>query len=214
MSNRKAFRLLLGFLAQSCVSTRFEGREPCKAKHSFIRATPENSAEVGDLVIMDALKDSEWHFSWIMNIEESNDNRGTVYTLRSIETGRENDFHWVALSYLDRAAVALFPEFRWTDRQIAFNERWRDVCSQKFDPRRIEASDVDFLEDGRVVLGIRSVRRENSFSQSITLKDWRKVTRREMRRRCCQFITPGNSATSRSTSSPPGRKPHHTGATS
>lgn len=213
MSNRKAFRLIMGFIAQSCVSTRFQDGEPCGEKYSFIRATPENPVRIGDLVIMDALKGSEWHFSWVMNTLESNDNRGTVHTLRSVETGRENDFHWVALSYLDRAAIALFPEFRWTDRQIAFGERWRDVCSQEFDPHRIEASDVDFFEDGRVVLGIRSVSRGNHFSQSITLKNWQKVTRREMRRRCGQFISPGKSATADLTSSPR-RQPHHTGVTS
>lgn len=118
----------------------------------------------GDLIALTMCNSSEWYLSWYIN------NDGDNHILKSIETGKIARWSNVGLQVFDRETLEKFPNWKWTDKQHEFNDKWFKAFkrSDKFDFKPMLAH----FEDKKVTLKIRQ-----SFSNEIevqkTFDNWK-----------------------------------------
>src|SRR5689334_1310609 len=119
----RAHRHILWYITQFCITHVYQhtdGPRVHGSLHGFY--TARNDALVGDLVIPTSSPISEWYLSWLKEIRQ--EQYGYQYLLESVETGKECWWSNIGLEYMDRKVLAEFPEWKWSDKQYEFADRW------------------------------------------------------------------------------------------
>lgn len=175
----RARRCILWYVTSFCLTTIFEERQRFPSSKGFVAAIGGAAEpQVGDLAALGSAPVSKWYLSWIIEIERFA--TGNRYLLESIEDGELSWWENVGISYLEREVVLDHPEWRWTDRQHAFNDRWRMVCFKERDAY-ITLPTMPVFGDGfSVTLGTRTRFSLNDHRPVKTFPDWRKVTKTMM----------------------------------
>jgi hypothetical protein len=177
MTNNRARRAILWYVTQFCLSKRFGEKQTYGSSTAF---NPSGyglgGAQIGDLVVPTSTPISEWFLSWLVGVDET---RG-IFVLESIETGKLCNWSNIGLDYLDRDEVKSHPEWRWSDKQFEFNDRWNRVCFKKHDAYITLPLEVSFGSDYSFALGTRTRFGFDDFRPSETFPDWRKFTMKNM----------------------------------
>lgn len=79
---------------------------------------------------------------------------GNEYLLESIEDGALCWWGNVSVNPYNQETVNKFPQWRWTDEQFAFSERWQRACKRR-DAYMVLPMLPVFHDDGSVTLGCR-----------------------------------------------------------
>ena len=101
--------------------------------------------------------------------------------LRSIETGNLCWWHNIGISFLDRDVVSDNPQWRWTDNQYKFKDKWVKTCEQM--GYTMQPCRAEFGAKNQVTLSLR--RRydflDNAPKPEKTFVNWKKVTNKDMK---------------------------------
>lgn len=131
---------------------------------------------IGSLVAPFCAPNTKYYLSWLRDIK-LDENGWHKFLLESIEDGElcwwENiSFHYLPLEYTDK-----FPEWKWTDKQYDFNDKWQRV-DFKFKFRALlpifDNNDNSVILKFRYGYGISDDIPERKFD------NWKKLTKREM----------------------------------
>lgn len=169
---------ILFHVLQFCVGTTFsDGKTHCFGK-SFHNVDFQSKAQVqpGDLVRLRSIRLHQWSLCWLHEIR----NDGQEFLCENIETGEMCWWSNVGVEYLDRETVEAHPEWRWTDRQHEFNQRWNRVCYKDHDAYITLPVRAKFGGGFEVTLGTRTRFGFDDYLPSKTFADWRKVTKAMM----------------------------------
>ena len=184
-TRHRSYRAIIWYVTQFCLAHRF-GDRIIGLTHGFNHDDNDTPAIVGDLVVPTSTPISEWSISWLNEITKQK--YGSIYRLESIETGQECDWSNIGIMFLDRDVVAQHPEWRWTDRQFRFNDRWRSVCFNEHDAYITLPLEASFGPGFEVTLGTRTRYGFDDYRPSETFPDWRKVTKKMMSDLYAKFI--------------------------
>lgn len=109
-----------------------------------------DKAPIGSLVKLGSAPFSKWYLSWVIDTR----NNGNEYLLESIEDGSLCWWGNVSVNPYNPETVKKFPQWRWTDAQFAFSDRWQRACKRRGAYMVLPMLPV-FHEDGSVTLGCR-----------------------------------------------------------
>lgn len=140
----------------------------------------DTEVQVGDLVSISSAPASEYYLSWVVEIESGDKTTLPRYVLKSIETGNLCGWANVGVNIYDREEVAQYPEWRWTDKQWAFKNRWNKVCYGWNDAYMVLPLPPVFHDDGSVDLGVRVRMSFNKYTSKKTFPNWKKCTMKMM----------------------------------
>jgi len=161
-----------------------------KAKISILSSlfsNPKNNSEnwrycftdkpvVGDLVALGSAPSSKWYISWLIEV---NPNKGwPKYLLKSIEDGAL--CWWENVGFHAYVSEKISPDWKWSDRQFKFYDRWRRVAYKKHGAYIVLPGPTIFGDDDSVTLKLRERfgghRDDNQFHFEKTFPRWQKTT--------------------------------------
>ena len=141
----------------------------------------DRSPKKGELVAIRSAPDSKWYLSWFEDIEPHESGFSTRYLLKSIEDHEPCWWSNIGIAVYRPRNSSCWPHWKWTDRQFAFNDRWKKVCFKWNDAYLVKPHNAEFGEGHRVTLKLyRRHDFENKWSFEKTFPDWRKVTMKTM----------------------------------
>lgn len=136
-------------------------------------------AQPGDLLLLSGTQKKGWSLCWLHRIATNQpENR---YLCESIETGEISWWSNVGIEYLDRNVVERHPQWKWTDKQFAFSDRWQAVCSEPADWHGLKPLVPKFGSGHEVTLVMQSAEGWREERTVREFPDYRKVTKTEMR---------------------------------
>lgn len=131
-------------------------------------------AKPGDLVALRSAPTSKYYLSWL--VSEKRRGGWDYYLLESVEDNSLMEWYNVALMPYNGETVKDHPQWRWTDRQHEFNDRWARVCRTRRAAHIYLPVIVSYGEGHEVTLGIRTRHALSNLSPRRVFPDWRKVT--------------------------------------
>lgn len=138
----------------------------------------DKQPRLGSLVSMTSAPESKWYLSWLEKVDLNNG--WTKYLLKSVE---DHSLCWwenVALNYYDLKRVSDNPQWKWSDKQFKFYDRWRKVCYEWNGAYMVLPKQPVFNGE-KVTLGLRTRFNFNSgFKFENEFDCWRKVTMKQM----------------------------------
>lgn len=180
VTSERSYRQVVDYLLRFAIGRIVEGehtdypRTMCPGIGFVGRMLGNVEAQVGDLIRLEAAGQSKWTLSWLLEIRRTK--HGDYEFL--CESLIDRDQCWwsnVGVSYLHRRTVAQHPEWRWTDAQHAFNDKWLKAC-RRFDTHLYRPFAADFNADGSVTLGTNSRYDFDKLRPTVTLQRWQKLT--------------------------------------
>ena len=130
-------------------------------------------ATAGDLVALSSAPASKWYLSWV--IENQPSSFGGKWLLESVDDGALCWWDNVGICYYSRERVAENPQWRWTDKQFAFQDKWNRVAKRN-DAYIVLPRMPKFMDDGSVRLDVRIRHSLNEFSNPVVFPSWKKLT--------------------------------------
>jgi hypothetical protein len=184
MDKKRARLAILNYIVASCKSMKYGDMPTCGGfdKNYF---TPYHGfsgdivPQTGDLVTPTVAPHSEWYLSWYVEYISKGDHFEDIHVLESIETGRLCNWSNIGLDILCREVVKNHPEWRWTDKQYEFKDRWFRACYKKRDAYMTLPVPPTFHDGGGVTLGTRK-RFGLGSSYYKKFPNWKKVLIRDM----------------------------------
>lgn len=170
---------ILYHILQFAVARTYSGDERSIAFGKHFHPTglgSDETVQVGDLVRLTSIRMHRWSICWLHEIRHD----GQEFLCESIESG---EFCWwsnVGIEYYDRETIEAHPEWRWTDRQHKFKDRWDRVCYKENDAYITLPVQPKFGEGHEVTLGTRTRFGLDDSRPEKTFTDWRKVTKAMM----------------------------------
>ena len=171
--------LLMGHLMQFSLQRRMSDGEAYAGRSQDAFSGHARDAIPGDLVAVHTARPDKWYLGWLVEKEVAAPPREPRYLIESVEDGELCWWDNVALVHYDRETVRSHPQWRWTDAQHDFAERWYEVCRQDKDAYMYLPIAPTF--DGNAVeLGVRV---RLGFSPTVireTFPNWRRTSRKAM----------------------------------
>lgn len=180
ITRHQSFRQIMHHITSFGLTMSFdEGKHNLPGRVKFTPESTRGSVRPGDLVSLSSAPVSEWYLSWVVEFDYNGGN--PRYLLDSIETGKLCWWHNVSVNYMDRKIVAENPQWRWSDRQWAFKNRWWKVCFKRCDAYLILPVFPTFGDDGlSVTIGTRPRYSMGDHYPTRRFLDYRKVTMKMM----------------------------------
>lgn len=170
--------LLLSHIAQFSLATCYGGHVYGGLSDMAFH-NGERDAIPGDLVAPKSAPSTKWYLSWLISKQWPEGHACEQYTLESIEDGELCDWSNIGLIYYDRSQVKSHPEWRWTDEQHEFNDRWKKVCYKDRDAYIYLPTQAVFDGDA-VTLGNRTRYGFDDSRPSKRFERWKSVTKKQM----------------------------------
>lgn len=148
---------------------------------SFQYEDENHRAEPGDLVVLTSGKPGTCNLGWLISRERPNPGWFEYFTIENVNDGEIATWPNVGLMYFNREQRRRHPEWRWTDRQYAFNKKWMRCCFKERDAYMYLPVQSSFEVDSfAVTLTMRTRFGLGDVYPSVTFPDWRKVTKAMM----------------------------------
>jgi len=152
MKKERARIAILSHLAQFSFARQLGGLPYCGLDDMRFH-NAESNPVVGSLCVPKSAPASKWYLSWLVEYKPGD---WPVYALESIEDGEVCNWSNIGLIAYNAAQVASHPEWRWTDEQFAFKDRWNRACYKKRDAYIYLPTFPVFDKEGDgVTLGVR-----------------------------------------------------------
>lgn len=169
---------ILFYIFQFCLAHRY-GDKIVGHLHGFNSTYgDEKEARPGDLILLTSIRHKRWSLAWLLEIDKRQ--YGNRYLCESIETGELCWWENVGVEYLDRDVVESSENWKWTDRQFQFEDRWNRVCYKQHDAYITLPLPPRFGDGHQVTLGTRTRYGLDDKRPEKTFDDWRKVTKKMM----------------------------------
>lgn len=192
MSNTKAYAAIVDYLLQFGVSRIYENAESEYPRTTggsvgFVSTgfSSVDSAKIGDLIRLESAPQSVWRLSWLREIKF--EHGGESYLCESVKDGTLCWWSNVGISYFHRPTLKNHPEWKWSDAQYAFNEKWMKAC-KRHDPYLYRPLWADFAEDGTPTIGTRSRFDFDGFRATGTVPNWKKITQKALGEMYLAFV--------------------------
>ena len=174
-SGMRAYRSMLWFILNFCTTNDNQSYKSA-GHHGFTSCFGETQPQIGDLVIPTATPITQWTLSWLLDISDTRKTYTPDYLLQSVETGEICNWSNVGIKYFDRTVLRKHPEWTWSDRQFAFNDRWKKTCYKKHKANFYIPAMPKFGPEHQVTLGVLTKLSYHGRQKTRTFEDWRKVT--------------------------------------
>lgn len=190
----KAYAAIIDYLIQFGVSRIHEGEETDNPRTTgaSVGFVPtgcfgRGDAKIGDLIRLESAPQSVWRLSWLREIRaERGGDLG--YLCESIQDGTLCWWSNVGVSYFHRPTLARMPEWRWSDEQYAFNEKWMKAC-KRHDPWMYRPLMADFAEDGTATVGTRMRHDIDGLRPTTVVPNWKKITQKALSEIYLQLVS-------------------------
>lgn len=175
---------ILHYVLSFCMA-RIHGREDAEKEYprtygsicGFVSEAEDTPAQVGDLILLSSVGVSKWQLGWLVETRERNKDY-PEYLIESIEDGELCWWSNVGISFLHRRSLS--SDWRWTDRQWAFRDRWWNVCYKEKGAYIVRPLQPQFGDGFEVTLGTRTSHGLDDITPKRWFPDWRKVTKAMM----------------------------------
>lgn len=140
----------------------------------------------GDLVALKSHNHTSWYLAWVLEPEKGVDQPGTndyTYqrTLESVETGEIVNWSNVSFQrFTDKEALEMNPDWRWTDEQFKFWDKWRKVCSKIDGYFVIPLKPIFDAHSNRVTLPTRIRYGLGTAPKAETVENWKRVSKKRL----------------------------------
>lgn len=171
--------LILSHIAQFSLSRRY-GDQAYGGLSDMAFVAGDRAVIPGDLVVPQSAPPSKWYLGWLISKQWPEGHACETYTIESIEDGELGDWSNIGIIHYDRSQVANHPEWRWTDAQHEFNDRWKRVCKDERDAYMYLPAQPTFYPDNGVSLGVRVRFGLSDLSPSRIFGDWREISQAMM----------------------------------
>lgn len=178
----RARQLILSHIAQFSLMRSY-GRQIYGGSSDFaFHGLCMDSSDVlpGDLVAIQSARPSKWYLGWLVSKQRPEGWSDDQFTIESIEDGELCNWSNIGLIYYDRSQISGHPEWRWSDKQHAFNDRWNRVCYGERDAYIYLPIQATFLDDDGVELSTRTRYGLDDTRPTRRFENWRKVTKAMM----------------------------------
>jgi hypothetical protein len=174
----RARTLLLSHIAQFSLQRYFGhhsfGGDPEMSFHS------DREPPVGSLIALNAAPPSKWYLSWLHEIKHQPHGYHS-YLLESIDDGELIWWNNVGMNVYDQSQIAAHPEWRWTDVQHEFNDKWKRACFKGRDAYMYLPMQAEFSAGGSgVVLRLRVRHAFDDVHYEKHFPSWKKLTKKAM----------------------------------
>lgn len=181
MKKERSRILILSAIAQFSLSRTFGDQRTHGGllEYSFIET---RAPSPGTLVALQAAPSSKWYLSWVVSCGWPENHACMEYALESIEDGEICNWSNVSVWAMPRTTTDGHPEWRWTDKQHEFNDRWTRLCHKDRNAHSYLPCRAKFYDDGKnVSVELRSrFNFDETFHPNRWFDDWRKVTDAEL----------------------------------
>lgn len=166
---------ILSWLFQFSVARGGSDKKPWLpfSEFFFENRTPE----IGALVALQSAPFTKWYLSWVVDVKPVLNSEGkkvdTEYHLESIEDGAI--CRWSNVSVIEHTDWKEHPQWKWTDKQHAFNALWERACYKKRDAYIVLPTGPTFHDGTKVTVGVRIRFSFDPWTSSKTFDDWRRV---------------------------------------
>lgn len=168
---------ILNFVMQFCLAKTFSSGEPWPPDKDF-SFRPSRTPAVGSLVALTAAPQSKWYLSWVHSVERPEGWCDDNYCLESIEDGEL--CNWTNVAFYEFPQENMHQDWRWTDAQHAFNDRWSAACYTVRDAYIILPIQPVFDANGGVTLGTRVRHSMRDARPTRHFPNWKKCTKAMM----------------------------------
>ncbi|MDR5839374.1 hypothetical protein [Caballeronia sp. LZ034LL] len=128
----------------------------------------------GDLLLISGHRNPLWRMAWLKRVKLGE--CGPEYIVQSTQgEGEVTCMHNVSVSFFHRPTLAQHPEWRWTNEQHWFMDRWLEAVMQHRDTRLIAPMMPVFFGDS-VCLKARGRFGISDFRPEKTINDFREMT--------------------------------------
>jgi hypothetical protein len=181
---RRSRQEVLHYVLSFCTAHIY-GREEAEKEYprthgglvGFVSDAPETRVRVGDLVLLSSVGVTKWQLGWLVDTRER-EQGWPEYLIESIEDGELGWWGNVGIAYLQRRCLQ--DDWRWTDRQWAFRDRWWKVCYKERGAYIVRPLAPQFGDGFEVILGTRTSHGFDDIMPQRAFPDWRKVTKAAM----------------------------------
>lgn len=137
----------------------------------------QDDPKPGDLVMMTAAPMSEWHLSIFRERGEGNEfTRENI--LESLKTGRLGRWHNVGFHVMNMEKLGLGDQWKWTDEQFDFQDKFRKVC--KRGDYHMALPFIDEFVGNMVYIKFRTRFSFNDKITSVPAFDYTKITQKSL----------------------------------
>lgn len=144
----------------------------------FAGTLTQGEARPGDLVRIESAGRSKWTLSWLRETRVR-PHGDYEYLCESLLDGELCWWSNVGISYLHRLTLENHPEWRWTDQQHAFDDKWGKACD-RHDPYLYRPVMPLFNDDGSATVGTRTRHSMDNHRPTRRIENWRKATIRAL----------------------------------
>lgn len=120
MRKDRARKQVLWHICQFSLGVEIDGQSYSGLRE--MRFRPTDAPKVGSLVALKSMREPDFYLGWVHDV------KNTVYTVESLETGELIDWTNVSVLEYDSRTTDKHPEWRWTDEQWSFKDRWDRLC--------------------------------------------------------------------------------------
>jgi hypothetical protein len=178
-ARQRSYKLVLDYLLQFGMTKLVENEDSEYPRTTgglvgfSLGSFSKSAVKPGDLVLLTSAHADKWRLSWLVEMLPNE-----IYRCESLIDGELADWSNVGISYFHRPTVEQHPNWKWTDAQHEFSDRWFEAA-RKCDEYMWRPCLPDFQEDGSVVVGVRMRHgMGDSPRPTITLHRWKALTER------------------------------------
>lgn len=131
----------------------------------------------GDIVALKSAPNSEYCFSWYLDMEPHGNRFCDNHLLESILTGKLSYWHNVRFAVMNRELTKMHPEWFWTDRQFKLSDWWSKAVYKK--GTFIRANPPEFFDNNKARLSCNR-RFAGGHAWSIMVDDWKKLRLKDL----------------------------------
>lgn len=132
---------------------------------------------IGSLVVLLAAPFTKYYLSWYIQCEEGG--LGGRFLLKSIEDGSLCWWTNVAFKWYPLEESNKHPQWKWSDKQFEFWDRWRRACKRR-DAYITLGVMPQFTDDGGVILATRERYDLSPYKAERKFDNWKKVKFKDM----------------------------------
>jgi hypothetical protein len=176
---------LLNFSTAKYFGPKTEGYEWTfnSVECSWRGGVSDEQAPIGSLCMLSSAPFTKFYLCWLIDFKD--EGYGGSYLMQSVE---DHSLCWwsnVGVYFFPPEKSKHFPQWKWSDRQFEFYDRWLRAA-KRVDDYWTKTLLPDFHDDGSVTLGTRehifrtAIDGEGGYLPKKTFPDWRKVKFGEM----------------------------------
>lgn len=139
----------------------------------------EQNPPINSLCMLNSAPFTKFYLGWLKEIKAGGNRYDTQYLIESIEDGQLCWWRNISIWHLPLETSNQFSNWKWTDAQFAFNDRWNKALKRK-DAYITLGRPPIFDDKGGVTLGTRTRFGWDDYRPEKYFPNWKKITQKQM----------------------------------